>query len=241
MSPIFSRSAPELSIVLPCLNEATTLRRCITTIRETCHQSTIAYEIIIADNGSNDGSAAIAKEEGCTVIHVTQRGYGNALRSGIGATRGTFVLIADSDCSYDFTQIPAFLELLRAGNDFVMGCRLPAGGGRLLPGSMPFMNRWIGNPFLSLLARTLYDVPYADVFCGMRAFRRTLAVTQELDTAGMEYAIEMVIRYHHAARRWAELPITYHPDGRSGHSHLRPWRDGLRAFRLLLTNTPQRS
>lgn len=237
----FATSVPELSVVMPCLNEAGTLHRCITTIRDACMNHGITYEIIVADNGSTDDSPTITIAEHCALIHVAERGYGHALRAGIRAASGTYMLIADSDCSYDFAEIPAFLKLLRAGTHFVMGCRLPAGGGVLLPGSMPFIHRWIGNPMLSFLARRLYALPYRDVFCGMRAFTRTLSHAQELHSTGMEYAIEMVMRYHHAAGQWAELPLTYHPDGRSRGSHLRPVGDGLRAFRLLLTNTPQQS
>jgi hypothetical protein len=200
----------------------------------------ITGEIIVADNGSNDGSREIAAQMGARVIDVPTRGYGAALMGGIAAARGRYVIMGDADDSYDFGQIPAFLERLRAGYDFVQGCRLPAGGGTVLPGAMPLLHRWIGNPVFSVLARVMFSAPIHDVNCGMRGFSRALHERLEQRATGMEFAVEMIVKACTKGARIAEVPITLHPDGRRAHApHLRMVRDGWRTLRLLLMCSPR--
>jgi glycosyltransferase involved in cell wall biosynthesis len=230
----------ELSIVLPCLNEADTLASCLLKAQRVLQVQQITGEIIVADNGSNDGSREIAAQMGARVIDVPTRGYGAALMGGIAAARGRYVIMGDADDSYDFGQIPAFLERLRAGYDFVQGCRLPAGGGTVLPGAMPLLHRWIGNPVFSVLARVMFSAPIHDVNCGMRGFSRALHERLEQRATGMEFAVEMIVKACTKGARIAEVPITLHPDGRRAHApHLRMVRDGWRTLRLLLMCSPR--
>ena len=230
----------ELSVVLPCLNEADTLASCLLKAQRVLHERQIAGEIIVADNGSTDGSCEIAARMGARVVHVPTRGYGAALMGGIAAARGRYVIMGDADDSYDFGQIPAFLERLRAGYDYVQGCRLPAGGGTVLPGAMPLLHRWIGNPLFSMLARLMFSAPIHDVNCGMRGFSRALYESLEQRATGMEFAVEMIVKACTRGARIAEVPITLHPDGRRAHApHLRMMRDGWRTLRLLLMCSPR--
>jgi glycosyltransferase involved in cell wall biosynthesis len=232
---------PEVSVVMPCLNEADTLARCITKAQQALRENHIDGEIIVADNGSTDGSPAIAAGMGVRVIRVESRGYGHALMSGIAAARGQFVIMGDSDDSYDFREIPHFVEKLREGYELVQGCRLEAGGGRVMPGAMPFLHRRLGNPLFSFLVRKMFwSPPIHDVYCGLRGF--TKALWQRLDQrcTGMEFATEMIIKACFLRARMAEVPITLHPDGRTAHPpHLRTFRDGWRTLRFLLIYSPR--
>lgn len=226
--------------MIPCLNEAETLGVCIRKAVAACEQHEIIYEVIVADNGSDDGSQAIAEAEGARVVPVSDRGYGHALMAGIAAARGRYVLMGDADDSYDFTEVPRFVEKLREGYDLVQGCRLRRGGGRVLPGAMPVLHRRIGNPLFSLIARRWFGAPISDVYCGMRGFTREHAQGLGQRCVGMEFATEMIVRSTLASARIAEVPITLHPDGRTVHKpHLRTFRDGWRTLRFLLVWSPR--
>jgi glycosyltransferase involved in cell wall biosynthesis len=232
--------APELSVVLPCLDEADTLAACLEQARSALDTHGITGEIIVADNGSTDGSAAIAERAGARVVDVKDHGYGSALMGGIAAARGTFIVMGDADASYDFLQLPRFVDKLREGYDLVQGCRLASGGGEVLPGAMPLLHRWWGNPMFSLMARRWFGAPVHDVHCGMRAFSRALYGGLQLRCTGMEFASEMIIRATLQDARIAEVPITYHPDGRKAHkAHLRTFRDGWRHLRFYLLYSPR--
>jgi glycosyltransferase involved in cell wall biosynthesis len=237
MSP--DSSGVDLSVVMPCLNEAETLAACIEKARLGIEASGVTGEILVADNGSTDGSIALAGQHGARVVSVPQKGYGNALRGGIDAARGRWIIMGDADDSYDFSQAPRFVEKLRAGFDLVMGCRLPAGGGEIQPGAMPWKNRWIGNPTLSFLGRLFFRTPIRDFHCGLRAFTREAYKRMDLQTTGMEFASEMVMKASLQGMRVSEVPITLHRDGRSRPPHLRPWRDGWRHLRFMLIYSPR--
>lgn len=231
----------ELSVVMPCLNEADTLATCIDKAMAAMRRAGIDGEVIVADNGSTDGSQDIALAHGARVVPVAERGYGAALMGGIAAARGTFILMGDADDSYDFGELPAFVEKLRQGADLVQGCRLPSGGGRVLPGAMPASHRWIGNPILSLIGRRWFWAPVHDVYCGMRAFRRDFYHSLDQRCTGMEFATEMIVKTSlRREARIAEVPITLHPDGRHSHPpHLRTFRDGWRTLRFFLLYSPR--
>lgn len=228
-----------ISIVMPCLNEAETLATCIRKAAGALRAEGIEGEIVIADNGSTDGSREIAEREGARVVRVAEAGYGNALRGGIEAARGPWVLMGDADDSYDFSSISGFVSKLREGHDLVMGCRLPSGGGTILKGAMPWKHRWIGNPALTFIGRLFFRSPAHDFHCGMRAFTKDAYDRLALQTTGMEFASEMVIRATLAGMRIAEVPVTLHPDGRSRAPHLRSWRDGWRHLRFMLLFCPR--
>jgi glycosyltransferase involved in cell wall biosynthesis len=230
----------EVSVVMPCLNEADTLGICIDKAQQALVGAAIAGEIIVADNGSTDGSQAIAVARGARLVPVAPRGYGAALDGGIAAARGEFVIMGDADDSYDFGEVPRFVEKLRAGFDLVQGCRLPRGGGQILPGAMPLLHRWIGNPLLSALARRMFRAPVTDVYCGLRAFRRAHYQQLRQSCTGMEFATEMIIKSTLYGGRIAEVPITLHPDGRKSHApHLKTFRDGWRTLRFFLMYSPR--
>jgi glycosyltransferase involved in cell wall biosynthesis len=230
----------ELSIVLPCLNEAETIGLCIAKARAALADGAISGEIVVADNGSADGSREIAQKLGARVVSVAERGYGAALMGGIAAARGEYVLMADADASYDLSEIPKFLAALRGGADIVQGCRLPSGGGHVEPGAMPFLHRVWGNPMFSRMVRRWFHAPIHDVHCGMRAFRRDLFDRLNLRCTGMEFASEMVIKSALTGARFAEVPITLHRDGRTVHPpHLKTFRDGWRHFRFYLMLSPR--
>lgn len=239
-APAALEEAVELSVVLPCLNEADTLAACIARAQAALRENGITGEVIIADNGSRDGSVAIAADLGARVVAVQARGYGSALMGGIAAARGRYVLIGDADSSYDFGEIPRFLEKLRAGYDLVQGCRLESGGGRILPGAMPFLHRWIGNPIFSWMARLWFHVPIHDIHCGMRGFRRDFQRELDQRCTGMEFASEMIIKSALRGGKTAEVPIALRPDGRHSHApHLRTFRDGWRHLRFFLVFSPR--
>jgi glycosyltransferase involved in cell wall biosynthesis len=230
----------ELSVVIPCLDEADTVETCIAKARCAMDNAGIEGEVIVADNGSQDASRRIAVEAGARVIEVEERGYGAALMRGIEASHGQFIIMGDADDSYDFSEVPHFLEKLRGKFDLVQGCRLPRGGGRVMPGAMPMLHRWIGNPFLSWLVRLMFHVPISDVYCGMRGFTRQLYDRLDLRCSGMEFATEMIIKAGRANALMTEIPITLFPDGRKTHGpHLRTVRDGWRTLRLFLVYNPR--
>lgn len=230
----------ELSVVMPCLNEADTLEICITKVLRVFKDHDIAGEIIIADNGSRDGSQKIAERLGARIENVSEQGYGAALMGGISAARGRFVLMGDADDSYDFLEIPKFIEKLREGYDVVQGCRLPRGGGTVLPGAMPFLHRWLGNPMLSFMVRGMFRTPVTDIYCGMRGFRKDHYLRLVQRCTGMEFATEMIIKSALYNAKITEVPITLHPDGRKAHGpHLRTFRDGWRTVRFFLMYSPR--
>jgi hypothetical protein len=229
----------ELSIVMPCLNEAETLALCIRKAFDGLRSAGVAGEVIVADNGSTDGSQGIAEAEGARVVLVSAKGYGNALRGGIGAAQGKWIIMGDADDSYDFSAISPFVEKLREGWELVMGCRLPAGGGKIMPKAMPWKHRWIGNPALSFIGRLFFKCPAHDFHCGLRAFTKEGFGRIDLRTTGMELASELVIKSTLKGLRITEVPITLYRDGRSRAPHLRSWRDGWRHLRFMLLFSPK--
>lgn len=231
----FAPAAVELTILMPCLNEALTLAACIHMAQAFLSRSGIPGEVLIADNGSTDGSQALAEREGARVVHVPVRGYGAALKAGIASARGRYVIMGDSDCSYDFSQLDAFVRALRAGEQLVMGNRF-AGGIR--PGAMPPLHRYLGNPVLSFVGRLFFKSPVRDFHCGLRGFERQAMESLGLQSPGMEFASEMVVKATLAGLRIAEVPTTLSPDGRDRPPHLRSWRDGWRHLRFLLLHAP---
>jgi glycosyltransferase involved in cell wall biosynthesis len=226
----------ELSVVMPCLNEAKTLEICIKRVKETFIRHCINGEIVVGDNGSTDGSQAIARSLGARVVDVNERGYGAALRGGFNAARGRYVVMGDSDASYDFAEIPSYLTRLREGNDLVMGNRF-AGG--IKPGAMPWKNKWIGNPILSGIGRLFFRIPIRDFHCGIRGFSKAAIDSLDLRSTGMEFASEMVVKARVHGLKIAEVPATLSPDGRDRPPHLNPWRDGWRHLRFLLLYSPR--
>jgi glycosyltransferase involved in cell wall biosynthesis len=230
----------ELSIVMPCLNEVETLPKCIEKALRFLREHKVRGEVVVADNGSTDGSQELVLRRGARVVVVPLRGYGNALRGGIAAARGKFVIMGDADGSYDFAALGAFVEKLRAGADLVQGCRLPGGGGTIEPDAMPLAHRWLGNPLFSVLARRMFRVPVHDIYCGLRGFRRDLIPKLDLRCEGMEFATEMLIKASLRGARIEEVPITLHRDGRTAHPpHLRTFRDGWRTLRFFLICSPR--
>jgi glycosyltransferase involved in cell wall biosynthesis len=226
----------DLSVVLPCLDEAETLATCITKAQRAMKELAVDGEVIVADNGSADGSQEIARRLGARVIDVPVQGYGSALLSGISAARSEFVVIADADDSYDLSRLEPFVDALRGGAELVMGNRFLGG---IEPGAMPTLNRYVGNPILTRLGRLLFRSPSGDFHCGMRAFRRSSILSLGLRTAGMEFASEMVVRATLAELQIVEVPVTLSPDGRTRAPHLRPWRDGWRHLRFLFLYSPR--
>jgi len=230
---------PDITVVLPCLNEAATLATCIRKAIKGIADAGIHGEVLVADNGSTDGSVDIAVGEGARVVSIQRKGYGNALRGGINAASGNWILMGDADDSYDFADIKPFVEKLRQGNELVMGCRMPRGGGTVMPGAMPWKHRWIGNPILTFVGRLFFKCPAHDFHCGMRAFTKAGYERMDLRTIGMEFASEMVIKATLVGLGIAEVPIVLHPDGRSRPPHLRSWRDGWRHLRFMLLFSPR--
>ncbi len=225
----------ELTILMPCLNEAETLGTCLERARRLLEENGIEGELLVSDNGSTDGSQEIARSYGARVVDCPVRGYGAALMCGIQAAKGRFILMGDSDDSYHFDEALPMLVKLREGADVCMGTRLK---GRIMPGAMPFLNRYLGNPVLTAIGKILFGIEQSDFHCGMRAFRRDKVFAIGLVTTGMEWASEMVIKSRLAGLRMAEVPITLYKDGRSRSPHLRRWRDGWRHLRFMLLHAP---
>lgn len=228
--------ALELTILMPCLNEAETLATCIGKARDYLARSGVAGEVLVADNGSTDGSQAIAEASGARLVNAEQRGYGAALASGIAEARGKFVIMGDADDSYDFANLDAFMSELRNGADLVMGNRF-AGG--IAPGAMPWHHRYIGNPLLSFVGRLFFKTPVHDFHCGLRGFSRAAIAGLNLRTTGMEFASEMVVKATLSHLDIREVPTALRPDGRSRQPHLRAFRDGWRHLRFLLLFSPR--
>jgi len=226
----------EVSIVMPCLNEEESIRQCIGMAQEGLERAGAEGEIVIADNGSTDGSQEIARELGARVVDVPAKGYGAALMGGFEAARGRYVIMGDADGSYDFGHIETFLERLRAGDDLVMGNRFRGG---IAEGAMPFLHRYLGNPVLSFVGRLLFPSAIGDFHCGLRGFRREALATLDLQSPGMEFASEMVVKATLSELKISEVPTTLSPDLRSRPPHLRTWRDGWRHLRFLLLFSPR--
>ena len=226
----------ELTILMPCLNEAETVSTCVAKARSFLVRTGIAGEVLIADNGSTDGSVALAERGGARVVAVAERGYGAALRAGIAAARGRFVIMGDADDSYDFSNLDQFVAKLRDGWDLVMGNRF-AGG--IAPGAMPVLHRYLGNPVLSLIGRLFFRARIGDFHCGLRGMRRDAILGLNLRTPGMEFASEMVVRAALARLAISQVPTTLSVDGRSRPPHLRTWHDGWRHLRFLLMFSPR--
>jgi len=227
---------PEISVVLPCLNESETVGTCVRKALDALRAEGIHGEVIIADNGSTDGSQEIARSAGAKVVQVEAKGYGSALMGGIAVARGTYVLMADADDSYDLSHIPRFLEELRRGADLVMGNRFRGG---IADGAMPVLHRYLGNPVLSSIGRIFFRSRCGDFHCGMRAFRKDSVDRMDLRSTGMEFASEMIVKAGLMGMRVEEVPTTLSPDGRSRPPHLRTWRDGWRHLRFLLMYSPR--
>jgi len=226
----------DVTILMPCLNEAETLAFCVRQATEAIEASNVQGEVLVADNGSTDGSQAIAIAHGARVVDVAVRGYGAALIAGIEAARGRYILMADADASYHFEHLPRFLAKLNEGYDLVMGNRF---AGSIETGAMPPLHRYLGNPVLSAAGRIFFSIPVRDFHCGLRAFRRDPILVLNLRTTGMEFASEMVVKSSLAGLRMTEVPTTLSPDGRSRPPHLRSWRDGWRHLRFLLLFSPR--
>jgi len=227
----------ELTVVMPCLNEALTLGPCIDQVKEMFRSSGIKGEIVVADNGSTDGSQGIAREKGARVVDVPARGYGAALLGGIAAARGKYVLMGDSDMSYDFGHAPRYVEELRKGKQLVMGNRFRGG---IAPGAMPFLHRYVGNPILTKVAQLCFRAwEIGDFHCGLRAFDKASIEKLDLSCTGMEFASEMVVKAKLHGLEIVEVPTTLSPDGRDRPPHLRTWSDGWRHLRFLLCYSPR--
>lgn len=229
-------ATPELTILMPCLNEARTLPICIAKAKSYLARSGVVGEVLIADNGSIDGSQEIARAHGARVVQIVEKGYGSALMGGFHAARGRFVIMADSDDSYDFANLDAFITQLREGWQLVMGNRF-AGG--IHPGAMPPLHRYLGNPVLTAIGRVLFRSPCRDFHCGLRGFDRNAVLELGLQSSGMEFASEMVVKATVRKLRITEVPTTLSPDGRDRPPHLKSWRDGWRHLRFLLLFSPR--
>lgn len=234
--PLQQSEELELSVVMPCLNEAETIATCIEKAQRAIAESFIEGEVIVADNGSTDGSIEIAQALGARVIQVKHKGYGNALMGGIAAAGGRYIVMGDADDSYDFGHIPRFVERLRQGADLVMGNRFRGG---IQKDAMPPLHQYFGNPALTRIGRIFFRSPVGDFYCGLRGFRKDAYEKMGLRTTGMEFATEMVVKSTLLKLRIAEVPTTLSPDGRSRPPHLRTWRDGWRTLRFFLLYSPR--
>lgn len=226
----------KLTILMPCLNEAETLGICIKKANDWLSRSGIDGEVLIADNGSTDGSQKIAQKNGARVVDVPVRGYGSALYHGCLSAQGEYIIMGDSDNSYDFSNLDVFVQKLDQGYDLVMGNRFLGG---IAPRAMPWKNRYIGNPALTFIGRALFKCPAKDFHCGLRGFTKDAFLRMDLRTTGMEFASEMVIKANLCGMKIAEVPTTLSKDGRSRPPHLRPWRDGWRHLRFMLLFSPR--
>jgi glycosyltransferase involved in cell wall biosynthesis len=230
----------EVSIVIPCLDEAETVGICVEKAVRWIRTQRIRGEVIVADNGSTDGSRDIAVVKGARVVAIPNKGYGNALMGGIAEAQGRFVIMGDADDSYDFSALDGFLQKLRAGYELAQGCRLPEGGGTIMSDAMPFLHRWWGNPMFSMLARVWFAAPIHDVYCGLRGFSKAFYQRLQMQCTGMEFAVEMIIKASLLRAKIAEIPITLYKDGRQiRRAHLRTFRDGWRTLRFFLMFSPR--
>jgi glycosyltransferase involved in cell wall biosynthesis len=227
---------PELTILMPCLNEAETIATCVLKARRFLERTGLAGEVLVADNGSTDGSPELSRTLGARVVHIATKGYGSALIGGIEAARGRYVIMADADDSYDLSALDGFVNSLRAGNALVIGHRFRGG---IRPGAMPWLHRYLGNPVLSFLGRLFFSCRIGDFHCGLRGFDRAAALRLGLSAPGMEFASEMIVKAALAGWSIAEVPTILSPAGRSRPPHLRSWRDGWRHLRFLLTMSPR--
>jgi glycosyltransferase involved in cell wall biosynthesis len=232
----YSSGSVELTVLMPCLNEAETVATCVAKAARFLSANGIVGEVLVVDNGSTDGSTGLAEQAGARVVRCETRGYGAALSRGIHEARGEYVVMGDADDSYDFSKLEAFLEALRDGAELVMGDRFRGG---IKPGAMPFLHRYLGNPVLSALGRLFFGADIRDFHCGLRGFRRDRMLELDLRSPGMEFASEMVVKATLHRLRVVEVPIVLHPDGRSRAPHLRTWRDGWRHLRFLLLLSPR--
>ena len=230
----------ELSIVLPCLNEADTLEKCILKAKSQINKNKIKGEIIISDNGSTDGSIEIARNNNVHIINVKEKGYGNAVRAGISAANGEYVLVADADDSYDLNEIPRFLKKAKMGFDLIQGCRFPSGGGNIEKNAMPISHRLFGNPFFTKISKLFYGLKYNDVYCGMKIIRKNFYNKLTFFSKGMIFCLEILIKFKVANARTDEIPITLYKDGRiKGSSHLKTVTDGIRTLKFILICCPK--
>jgi glycosyltransferase involved in cell wall biosynthesis len=238
MSAAGAQDAPdmELTILMPCLNEALTVATCVRKGVKYLRDHAIRGEILVADNGSSDGSQSLAASAGARVIDVEKKGYGAALIGGIHAARGRYIIMGDADDSYDFSNLDEFVQKLRGGFDLVVGNRFRGG---ITPGAMPLLNRYLGNPVLSFIGRTLFASPVGDFHCGIRGIRKEAALALNLRAAGMEFASEMIVKASLAKLPIAEIPTILRPDGRQRPPHLRPWRDAWRHIRFMFLRSPE--
>ena len=227
---------PELTVVMPCLNEARTIGICIRKALDSFERIGIVGEVVVADNGSTDGSQQIAEELGARVVPVERRGYGAALTGGIAAARGRWVIMGDADDSYDFSNLEPFIEELRNGYDLVAGNRFKGG---IRPGAMPWLHKWLGNPALSFIGKRLYGTPCGDIYCGLRGFDRKKIEQLDIRSSGMEFAIEMIVKATMQGLRVTEVPTTLSPDAEGREPHLNTWTDGWKSVRLLLLYSPK--
>lgn len=225
----------EMSVVMPCLNEAHSIGACIEKAKRAISQLGVSGEIIVSDNGSTDGSAEIAAEAGARVVHCARRGYGAAIKYGVAASSGDIIVIGDADDTYDFSGIAPFVDKLKEGQDMVIGNRFR---GRIFPGAMPWLNRWVGNPVLTAILNLLFRSGIGDAHCGLRAVTRQAYDKMLLESDGMEFASEMVVKAAKLRFHISEVPIQYYPDHRERRSNLRPWRDGWRHLKYLLMFSP---
>jgi glycosyltransferase involved in cell wall biosynthesis len=241
MNNLLSPENPDLSVVIPCLNEEDTLGACLTKLETVAKNENYSFEVIVADNGSQDKSVEIAARFNTRVVQVSRKGYGAALMGGIEEAKAPFVLMADADDSYDFLELPKFFQKTKEGFDLIQGCRLPGGGGKINKGAMPWSHRHIGNPLFTFLARSWFGSPINDVYCGMRAFKKSFYDLLKMRCTGMEFATEMIIKAANLEAKTVEVPITLHKDGRIKHPpHLRTIRDGWKTLQFFLICAPSK-
>ena len=232
---------PDLTVVIPCLNEEDTLGICLTKLQDVSKHEDISIEVIVADNGSVDKSCEIASKYSAKLVHVSEKGYGAAIMGGIKNATSQYILMADADDSYDFLEVPKFFRRLEEGFDLVQGCRLPKGGGTISKGAMPWSHRYIGNPLFTLLAQNWFGSPINDIYCGMRAFKKCFYESLKMKCKGMEFATEMIIKAANTQAKMTEVAITLHQDGRIQHPpHLRTIRDGWRTLQFFLLCAPSK-
>ena len=241
MDSLLSAENPDLSVVIPCLNEEDTLGTCLSKLETVAKNENFQLEVIVADNGSQDKSIEIALRFNARVVQISRKGYGAALMGGIKEASAPFVLMADADDSYDFLELPKFFEKTKDEFDLVQGCRLPRGGGKINKGAMPWSHRYIGNPLFTFLVRSWFGSPINDVYCGMRAFKKSFYDSLKMRCTGMEFATEMIIKAANLEAKTVEVPITLHKDGRIQHPpHLRTIKDGWKTLQFFLICAPSK-